>query len=164
MKLADLEPHLGVLMKHVPQQHARGCGPACLAMVTGHDYADVCAWFKGIDFAKDGVHPYGIDAYLVEHGYATARKGLYFAYIGSPKREPWPPGPFAEAHICEVRVYESAPINHFVVMLSDGTILDPLTSEDRSLSDYHEVHHVLGVYRVANTAATDIREERNNQV
>ena len=135
-------------IKHLAQEHAKGCGPAALAMVTGHKYADVCAWFKGIDFSKDGIHPYGIDAYLVEHGYATARKGEYFSYIGSPKREPWPPAPFAESHVCNVRVHESCRINHFVVMLEEGTVLDPLTTDVRRLADYHEVHNVVGVYRV----------------
>jgi len=140
-------------MIRVQQQHAKGCGPAALAMVTGIPYPEVCAWFKGIDFNKDGIHPYGIDAFLVEHGYATARKGMYYAYIGSPRREPWPPVPFADVHICEVRVYENAPINHFVVLLRDGTVLDPLGDERRSLADFFCVHNMVGVYSVVDDAA-----------
>lgn len=50
---------------------------------------------------------------------------------------------------CEVRVGESAPINHFVVMLGDGTVLDPLAIGLHSLGEYHEVHNVVGVYSLA---------------
>lgn len=138
-------------MKLVRQKHARGCGVAALAMLTGDDYDAVAVYFRGIDLDAKGLYLCGLDDYLVDRGYAIARKKRYLGFFGgdgAPPREPWPPAPFADVHLCEVEVYEKAPVYHFVVMLRDGAVLDPLADGPRRLSDYHRVNSVAGVYRV----------------
>lgn len=137
-------------MKHVLQKHARGCGVAVLAMVTGHDYDAIVDYFKGLDFNRHGLYLRSLEEYLAEHGFAWRS---FFRYRGwfiaghSVPREPWPPKAFAYAHICEVKI-EGAPCNHFVVLLEDDTVLDPLTTKKKWLADYAEINNVTGVYRI----------------
>jgi len=140
-------------MNWVGQKHARGCGVAVLSMLTGRDYDLVAAtWCPHLDLEKQGLYLRGLDDYLTDHGYAVARKSRFYGMFsegGAILREPWPPNPFADVHVCEVEVYECAPTFHFVVMLRAGVCLDPLTPTPRRLGDYYRVNSVTGVYRVA---------------
>lgn len=132
------------------QKHARGCGVAALAIITNRDYEEVAAYWPGQDLDTQGVYLRGMDDYLVDHGYTIARKLRFLGRFrtadgGQIEREPWPPEPFGEIHLCEVTVSESAPCNHFVVMLKDGSVLDPLDKAPKRLSDYHQVLNVAAV-------------------
>jgi DNA primase large subunit len=136
-------------MKCVHQKHSMGCGLAALAMITGSNYDEIIKFFSPpIDFNKDGISFRAIDAYLVDHGYAIARKFQHYGFFNCPKREIWPPQPFAPIHLCEVRVYENAPCTHFVIMLSNGRILDPINDEHKNLNFYFKVISVAGIYKV----------------
>lgn len=136
------------MVQWVGQKHTKGCGIACLAMLTGHDYDAVASYYP-VDLNVTGLYMAGVDDYLVDHGFAVARKLQFMSYFtgehGRREREPWPPEPFAEQHLVQVRVYEKAPIDHFVVLLADGTVLDPLTPEPRRLSDYFRIYSVAAV-------------------
>jgi hypothetical protein len=125
----------------VPQEDSRGCCVACIAMVTGKTYQEVKAWFE-MDFNDRGTSQHGIEEYLVEHGYTWARKTLY--RHNNQQRTPWPPEPFADVHICEVAGTSS----HAVVLLRDGTVLDPLTPEPKRLTDYEKVYYVAAITRL----------------
>lgn len=133
-------------MDLVKQQHARGCGPASIAMVTGHSYADVCNWFIGVNFETNGCYIHGLYEYLAEHGFAVQVKHRFLGHLR--ERPIWPPVPFAEKHIVQVRVSEGSPCEHFVAMRADGKVLDPLCDEPKSLADYHVVNQVAGVWKV----------------
>lgn len=122
----------------VPQEDTNGCAVAALAMVTGKSYREVRDYF-GIDFAERGTHVGGIEQYLTDHGYAWARL-CHYDHL-SVERTPWPPEPFGDVHICQV----VGSASHTVVMLGDGTVLDPLTPEPKRLSDYQAVHYVAAV-------------------
>lgn len=134
-------------MNRVVQEDSHGCGIACLAMATGHSYKDVRDWFEGKDFGSDGLSYFCMDAYLIEHGYAIARK-----YKHLPGKEidraNWPPNPFAEVHVCGMRT--CAKTNHYIIMLGDGSLIDPLWPDRKDLkfSDYDELIHVDGVWKV----------------
>lgn len=135
----------------IGQRQIRDCGVAALAMLTGKSYEAIAAYFRNPDFSVKGLYLVGIDDYLADHGFAVARKKRYLGFFHddkAPPREPWPPEPFAEMHLCEVKVNEKSPVYHFVVMLRDGSCLDPLTPERKRLSDYHQVLNVAGVFRV----------------
>lgn len=137
----------------VGQDHANGCGFAALAMIVGKTYAQVVAEFagdahpNGYRYNPDTGSPayYAMDLYLAEEGFAVSR--LYedrFPHCRNEKRA-WPPEPFAPLHLCNVKVYSESTRNHWVVMLADGAVLDPLTPEPRRLTDYAEVHNVAAV-------------------
>jgi hypothetical protein len=120
-------------IRWVQQEDPYGCGIACIAMITGRSYAEAKASLP---------HP--------EHLVRTGMPFKYLSDIGyvvdSPTYEAktWPPEPFAGMHLCEVHVGD-APHGHMVVMLADGAVLDPLTTEPRTLRDYEAVYIVAAI-------------------
>jgi ABC-type bacteriocin/lantibiotic exporter with double-glycine peptidase domain len=134
-------------IKRIAQKDSHGCAVASLAMVTGHDYDRIKAFFPRADFTKSGIAFYQAEEYLARHGFAVRRFTLYDPTTNEP-REPWPVAPFADVHMCEVVTAKGA---HSVVMLRDGRVLDPWNESRDSLShpDYVKVYFVAGVYKVA---------------
>jgi hypothetical protein len=132
-------------IKWVGQEDAWGCSQAAVAMVVGKTYQEVKAFWDNDDsdyFKKHGKSFYDFDQQLAAYGYATAR--IYSNFKGKPRSD-WPPAPFGEIHLCTVMVSESSPGGHIVVMLKDGTVLDPLSPEPKSLTDYWRVDNVAVV-------------------
>lgn len=116
-------------------------------MITGLSYRTVAAAFEGRDFRTRGGCVMDWDAYLQEHGYAVSRL-LHFDRVRERERGGvWPPVPWTAVHLCEV-VVPGARIGHMVVMLGDGTVLDPLCPEPMRLSAYDTVHSVAAVVKV----------------
>jgi hypothetical protein len=141
-------------MRLVRQKHAYGCVIASLAMIAGLDYDAVAADYPWIG-ENDGadLETVGCD-FLWRHGFAWQ---FVYPYRPGPAirgdaeesrrvrvRHPWPPEPWAEAHLCLVETS----MGHCVVMLADGTVLDPLTDRPRRLTDYSRVHNVRGIFDV----------------
>jgi hypothetical protein len=132
------------MVAHVSQEQPFGCTAACLAMILGCSYAEAArklASDPSIFDTQDFVY-HVMESQLVEHGYAISRKWRVFQ-PGNQKREPWPPVPFAEMHWCEVIAGPRG--GHAVILLRDGTVLDPMTPIRRRLSDYSEVNFVAAV-------------------
>lgn len=139
----------------VAQNDTYGCGVAVLAMLFGISYQEAKARFPAYDPAKHGIH---VDDVLVDFGYALATKWntfhwRFFCNSREEPRNPWPPEPFASTHICKVRVTANSPCFHWVVMLADGKVLDPLTPEPKRLTDYDTVVSVSAVVPVGERAA-----------
>lgn len=130
------------MIKWVGQEDTHGCVLAALAMLTGQTYAEVKAgftdWSGGISLIFDGF------TYLAEHGYAVAPKYIHYHPL-KENRDPWPVAPFADVHLCEVLTSRA----HAVVLLSNGTVLDPITPEPRKLSDYVKVNVIAGVVPIS---------------
>lgn len=122
------EPERPKAWRWVQQEDAHGCGIACLAMVTGKFYGEVKREFA--PFEK-GLTWWETDSYLVDHGYAVARKFKHAAHRKESRE--WPPEPFGDVHICQVFTPAGG---HFVVVLRDGTVLDPATSVQLHVSAY----------------------------
>lgn len=129
-------------VRWVKQEHARGCGVACLAMLTGKTYADVHAEFPTVS-DESGGNCHWWEDWLSANGFALAYKKRYQHWPEYGERTPWPPEPFSIVHLCEVTV--SGAGGHMVVMLADGSVLDPLTPESKRLTDYHEVYNIAAV-------------------
>jgi hypothetical protein len=61
----------------------------------------------------------------------------------------WPPNPFADRHLVQCTVAVDSPVDHFVVWLRDGRVLDPLNQHHPdSLAEYYRVNYVIGVTRL----------------
>ena len=96
------------------------------------------------------------DDFCYRHGFARARlyrwhpgpslkaEDDYKAEYTKRERAPWPPVPFAPAHLCMVETSQY----HCVVLTSYGTVLDPLTPKPGRLSDYSKVTQVHGIWDV----------------
>ncbi len=136
------------MIERVRQEDTNGCGIACLAMITGKTYLEVrdeLVYYDG-----SGLANHIIDEYLADHGYAVARKFEASHWqqkkYGRTTREQWPVEPFADVHLCQVETWSDT--NHFVVMLRDGTILDPYNEHIHSLDAYKDVWNIAGIVKV----------------
>lgn len=120
------------------QEEPNGCGIAALAMLLGLTYAEARAEVAARLSQHGGVSVFLLDQTLALHGYAVARR---FSHNSTP----WPPRPFAAAHLCLVRVTHAAPVDHWVVMLDSGDVLDPLLGYPVDLTYYARVDSVAAV-------------------
>jgi hypothetical protein len=136
-------------MIRVQQEHASGCGPACLAMILGISYAEACAKIESSpahgsfrkDWDTDGTNHLALDHVLQQHGFWRQR-----TYQAWEARGNWPPEPWAEVHLCQVG--QPSGNAHFVVMRGDGTVLDPLRDGPlHGLGIYPEVLNVAGLLK-----------------
>ncbi len=109
----------------VGQEDASGCVAACIAMVCGKSYAEVKAELGSRNLHNDGL-PYTLcDLLLAYAGFSVQR-------IYGREGSAWPPQPWAPIHLLAAR----GGVEHLVVMLADGTILDPADPAPRSVDDY----------------------------
>lgn len=141
-------------IKRVQQETPGGCVIASLAMIGGMTFREVLAEYPWSETGCD-METVSED-FCQRHGFARAR--IYRWHPGPSikedqdwkveqdkrRRDPWPPLPFAPAHLCMVRTSQY----HCVVMLADGTVLDPLTPEPKRLSDYSETTQVHGIWDI----------------
>lgn len=134
-------------VQHVRQRDTYGCGVAALAMVTGRSYDEIRDYFtalgKTFEGAGGGLHELDLEQYLADFGFASAKK--YRWRGANMPRETWPVAAFAQAHICSVRNPNGW---HFVVLLADGHVLDPIDETTKTLSTWPEVGYVMGVWKV----------------
>jgi hypothetical protein len=119
------------------------CWVAALAMVTGQGFEAVQAGVS--PEIKSGADYFVEDSYLEAHGYAVARRFNSVPHLNERERVEWPPAPWADVHLCGVIKHGSP---HAVVMLADGTVLDPNTPQTYRLSDYDSVYTVAAVVKV----------------
>lgn len=134
------------MIQRIQQKHSHGCGMAALAMATGKTYDEVYDWFKNPDHRKNGITYHEVVSFLGEHGYAVNWKWPSTQHEEQNKpREKWPAEPWADVHIVEV---QNEVMYHYVVMLKDGTVLDPNTPDKKSLSDYKRVTQMIAVYKI----------------
>lgn len=131
-------------MKHVQQKHSQGCLVAALAIVLGLEYDEALSILEPSGNEPDWRHGFtfvDFDNALVERGWAVARKFRWLR--GNIERQPWPPAPWANVHLALVRCTENT--SHAVILLRDGTVMDPLASSPRKLTDYVSVDNVAAL-------------------
>jgi hypothetical protein len=139
----------------IRQKDTGGCVVASLAMACGMTYEQVRAEIVNFDERNSANHR-DTEAFLARHGFAWQQIWRY----GPPEnteRSPWPPEPWADVHL--VNVTMPSRNSHQVVMLHDGTVLDPLCDEPKRPADYPDVNSVTAVYRLPITplSATERR-------
>ena len=139
----------------VKQEHPNGCGFAVLAMLVGRTYAEIIAEFNGdaysngyrYDPEKSSPGWQEMDRYLAQQGYAVAR--IFqdkFPHCLNEQYE-WPPAPLVDVNLCNVTVNQDSSRNHWIVLLGDRSVLDPLTDEARTITDYHKINSIAAVVR-----------------
>lgn len=140
-------------MIRVQQEDRMGCVIACAAMITGKSYQQVKSEIPC--WTDAGMCGDDIYEYLADNGFAVALKYRVCNYKHPPSEKynydrdwrEWPPKPFASIHLCYVTCYKGGP-GHMIIMLNDGTILDPDTPETKSLTDYFSIGTVAGVAKL----------------
>jgi hypothetical protein len=140
------------MVKWVGQQHKNGCMAAVAAMILGLDYdAGVNVLTDNPAILETSAFGYfTLESQLADRGYAIGRK-YAMTQPGNKPRAIWPPEPWADVHWCEVMAGAASGYAHAVVMLGDGTILDPMSPEPRRLSDYEKVNFVAAVVKVTSS-------------
>ncbi len=134
----------------VRQEHPTGCMVAATAMIAGVSYTTVAEWITRFH-GDNCITQHDADEYLCEHGFAVARK---YRTVNGVERNVWPPEPFGTVHLCLVTCHGANGRGHAVVMLHDGTVLDPLSPEPRRLSDYAGVSNVAVITRLVDANAS----------
>lgn len=122
-------------VRWVGQEHRCSCVMACLAMITGKPYQEVCDEIPGRQWNNwlEGTGSVTADALLAGWGYAVARR------YGTDQ-------PFGEVHLCEVSAWGRP---HAVVMLADGTVFDPVDPQPTTLAAYDRVASVAVVVPIS---------------
>ena len=128
-------------IRRVLQEDTNGCGLACLAMITDQTYQQVKTEVTHI--GQHGISVHCIESYLVDRGYALSWKYLYRGYTNQ-RRDEWPPALWANVHIAQVRIPNGS---HFIVVLFNGEVLDPLTPAARRFEDYTEIDNIVAIYK-----------------
>jgi hypothetical protein len=139
-------------VKYVKATLTNSCVPACLAMVTGKTLnrvvKDIYEHWEN-EGRYEGVDDSIVDQYLSKNGYAIQR----IPHEYEPNKlliKKWPVKPFAPIHI--VDVWSSNPAGmHAVIMLHDGTILDPSNKRIKDIATYQRVFAVTGVWKVTDS-------------
>jgi len=130
-------------VKAVQQGDRFGCAVACLATVLGRSYEDVRSEIGdvGRGLTSDVWAEFlALQGYAVQHAYRTDQ-------LTNQPRSAWPPRPWAPVHLCLVDA--GGPGGHLVVMLGDGTVLDPAKrSGPWKLEDYPSVMAITGLFYV----------------
>lgn len=126
----------------VRQRQSHDCGIACLAMLLGVTLEEAGAAYDRVypgarsrgRGVTEGLAYVELDVVLAEEGLATAR---LWQGPRDNRRVPWPPAPWADLHLVQAGT-------HFVVLLRDGTVLDPARGE-ASLTAYDDVQSIAAV-------------------
>jgi hypothetical protein len=116
----------------VLQDEPKGCGVACLAMLTGLSYREARDLFGRRYRPETGMSRVTLDAALARFRLAVCRA----------------PGAslLGAVHVAEVIHRDQAPrTHHFVVVLADGTVLDPLRAHPTTLASYRRVRCMAAV-------------------
>lgn len=118
-------------------------------MVLGITYTQALEFTRKTeeDVGYSGMTHYFFDQVVALHGYAVQRR-FRKNILTDTDHVVWPPEPWSEIHYCSVNTMIGAPIGHSVIMLSDGTVLDPARDTTRKLTDYVEVYSVAAVYKI----------------
>ncbi len=135
-------------VKAVQQKDRFGCAVACLATVLGRTYDDVRA---EIGDPGRGLTDGAWSEFLAAQGYAVQH--LFRVHqLTQAKRDVWPAAPWPPVHLCLVDA--GGPGGHLVVMLNDGTVLDPARSGDPvTLAAYASVMAMTGLFYVCRSPA-----------
>jgi hypothetical protein len=131
------------MVRWVRQEDDKGCAIASTAMLTGQTYRQVRRAFANC-FDDEGVADHAVEEYLVRRGFALQRLRPYSLLRGRHCKLK----PFADLHFCVVASATNE-VPHMVVMLADGTVLDPLTPTRKRLSDYDIVIYIAAVIQVS---------------
>jgi hypothetical protein len=131
-------------IQFVEQTHSAGCSIACLAMVMGRTYEDVCKDFY-TDFNDTGILNDVMVEYLSDFGYQTLTIELkswsdpHFAFDILSR-------PYAPMHILSVKQYAESKNLHSIVMDIDGTIYNPNKNGWTDISKYYQIFLSIGVW------------------
>lgn len=127
-------------IRWVRQEDAEGCAIATLAMLLDRGYADVKAEIEAgpehgssKDWTSSGVTYYTVEWVLARAGAFVQRRYPVWG---------WTMEPFAPQHYANVK--QPSGRSHFVVVLADGSVLDPLREGVYSLDDW-EIQNLTGV-------------------
>lgn len=126
------------MVTRIAQRHKDGCGRAVLAMLTGQTYEQVDQVIPARDGKRD-LELWQQERFLMERGWFQR---VVLRREEAPDRV-WPPKPFAPLHMAMVAGRTN--VGHSVVMLRDGTVLDPNHEGGWRLTDWPTVYVVVGL-------------------
>jgi hypothetical protein len=127
-------------MEYIAQHGDYDCSIAVLAMVTGHDYADVFSTVE--DAMHAGVEDDAIFEYLADHGFFW-RLMLPVSQCYRKIRDITRPA--AARNIAKVINDRDSQNYHLIAVDGQGLVFDPCDAEIKSLDSYPRVVWLAGV-------------------
>ncbi len=135
-------------LKLVYQRERSDCLVAAVATAIGKPYQDIrFAYDLTHDFSDEGMHMNAAASILDRYGYAVQWRYATDPRLNYAPRNPWPPAPWADVTICDVRTL-SEHCDHAVVLLRDGRVLDPYWGVLQGLHRFTKVNSMMAVYAV----------------
>lgn len=135
-------------LKFVYQRQRSDCLVAATAMAIGKPYRDVLfAYDLTHDFSDEGMHMHAAASILDRYGYAVQWRYATDPRLNYAARNPWPPAPWADVTICDVRTL-SEHCDHAIVLLRDGRVLDPYWGVLQGMHRFTKVNSMMAVYAV----------------
>lgn len=125
-------------LRWVGQEDEMGCGVATLAMITGKTYEQVKSDLHFIDLTKEGIDDFTFIKYLAEHGLIPVKVESEISQHHH----------LASIYLCVVTVEKDISGEHFVLMLKNGQVFDPLTPDIRNLSDYPKINVIYAIMQI----------------
>lgn len=139
----------------VQQEDAMGCGIACVAMIAGISYQSVAVMVSQ-PIRQQGMTHYTVMDLL--HRFAIPYQFLWRTdQLRQAQRNPWPPLPFANAHIVQVD-------NHYIVWTLDNKILDPARPIPLPLDAYETPRSILGCWPISQKSNTSTQRVDNGSL
>ena len=129
-------------INYISQEETNGCAIACLAMIMQKSYNEVA---NSLEVNNKGLDWMEVDRYLANNGYAVARKWKYDCTVKQNAIE-WPPKPFGDIHLVQVMTKNNT--IHMIILLQNGTVLDPANRELINLNDYAKVDYIAAIVPV----------------
>jgi hypothetical protein len=131
-------------MKVVYQQHSKGCGIACLAMLTDQTYHQVYQDLYGLIGKVDGMFPSQMIQYLDSKGFTVSKPIFGWEPDGSAKKA-WPPKVKEPGLLLlvQARVYCDSG-SHYIVIDDKNKFYDPMFGKTK-LCLYHAIESVSEV-------------------
>ncbi len=132
-------------VKRIVANQPNGCAPACIAMILGWEYDEVIKYFQQ-DFDEDGItHDVAID-FIADQGYsAITKSSAGYTHRNFLRDELLKP--FAPIHFVSVKPWGDSTNGHAIVMLEDGSILDPYDSKKpMTIEQVYRIKEITGFW------------------
>jgi hypothetical protein len=132
--------------KRVEAEDENGCAPACIAMILGLKYKDVTKHFLR-DFGEKGMKHEDAVRFIEQHGYSSITKDLggvtHKDFLRTEMLKV-----FAPIHLVLVEPQFDVDYMHSIVMLFNGSILDPSVGHESATTDeYYQIRTVTGFWK-----------------
>ena len=134
-----------------------GCSIACCAMMCECSYQEAKAYFleRNPEAGIKAVAGYDVHQFLIAYGWIYTKYANKYRWNLEGSPDIWPCEPLEAVNLCSVQAGPNPDLGHSVILLQDGSVLDPLHPEIQRLDVYQYVNSISGWKREDTHAESD---------